>query len=228
MSDTDYSKNTFYSPVAPLQHHMQRVYEAVLYLPDVLAAMIAEDWQVVEATQKKIVRAERASAEIHRQIRQHLPESLFMPTERRDVLEVLTLQDRIVRQTKEIAGLVLSRRMDLPVDMHVPILTFGQICVDCVAGAYEVIEGFNELVEQVSGAAPPDADARVAHLIDTLNETCNEADNQRHDLQAVLFSHEQDMSPVDVMFTYRIIGALGEITDHAQRVSGRIQLMLAR
>lgn len=225
MSDTDFRNNTFYSPIAPLQQHMQRVYEAVLYLPDVFAALIAEDWQVVETTQEKIVHAVHASDGVLGELRQHLPRGLYMPSERRDVLDLLVLQEHIARQAREIAGLILSRKMELPADMSVAILGFGQSCVDCVSAAFTAIKEFNQMIEPGSGSV---AYQRVGQELESLDTTRRQAEKQLHDLRNSLFEHEQEMSPIDVMFTYRIFDAMGQIADDAHRVTSRAGLMLAR
>lgn len=43
-------------------------------------------------------------------LRHHLPRSLFMPMDRRDLLDVLLMQDKIINVAKDIAGLVVGRK----------------------------------------------------------------------------------------------------------------------
>lgn len=214
-----------YSPIKPLQSHMQRVNETVLHLPPLLEAMIAEDWKAVKKAQKKVAKGEHGAEDMKREMRHHLPEGLFMPVDRRDVLDVLLMQDLIANQAKEVSGVILSRKMSLPEDMHAPFIAFGQRCVDCVAQSLNVINELDKLLE----ARFRDLDVvRVEEMIDELNEIESDTDKQQRKLQNTLFDLEADMSPIDVMFTYKILGSIGEIADYAQRVGSRLQLMLAR
>jgi uncharacterized protein Yka (UPF0111/DUF47 family) len=41
-----------------------------------------------------------------REMRHHLPKGLFMPVDRRDVLDVLLMQDLIANQAKDVSGVI--------------------------------------------------------------------------------------------------------------------------
>ena len=46
-------------------------------------------------------------------------------------------------------------------------------------------------------------------------------------VRAKLFKLESKLSPIDVMFLYRIIDGIGELADRAQKVGSRMQLLIA-
>ena len=48
------------------------------------------------------------------------------------------------------------------------------------------------------------------------------------EIRSQLFAVEAQLPPVDVMFLYKIIDQIGELADNAERVGGRLQLLLAR
>ncbi len=226
MARAGYITNMFgYSPIKPLQNHMQRVNDTVLHLPNLFEAMVAEDWKAVKKAQKKVSKGEQAADDMKREMRHHLPKGLFMPVDRRDVLDVLLMQDAIANQAKDVAGIILSRKMSLPDEMREPFLAFGQRCVDCVAQSFKVINELDELLE--AGFRGLEV-KRVEEMIDELNSIESDTDKGQRKLQNTLFDLEDDMSPIDVMFTYKILSAIGEIADFAQRVGSRLQLMLAR
>ncbi len=214
-----------YSPIAPLQKHMGQVHKTVCELSSLFEAMIAEDWTSVKKSQEQIANGEHAADDLKRELRHHLPKGLFMPVDRRDVLDVLLMQDQIANQAKDVAGVILSRKMSLPKTMHKPFIAFGQRCIDAVAQALLVISTLDELLE--AGFRGLDVD-RVESLIDELNAIESETDMGLRKLQRELFDYEEKMSPIDVMFTYKILSSIGDIADYAQRVGSRLQLMLAR
>ena len=102
------------SPVRPLQQHMECVQECVIELIPFFEAALKEDWAEAKQQQKKISRLERQADKLKRNLRLHMPKSLFMPVSRRDLLEVLRMQDNIANKAKDVAGLITGRKMTFP------------------------------------------------------------------------------------------------------------------
>lgn len=99
------------SPIKPLQQHMASVQECVAQLLPYINAVLAGDWDAAASEQAKISQMEREADKLKRELRLNLPNSLFMPVSRRDLLEVLTMQDKIANKARSIAGLILGRKM---------------------------------------------------------------------------------------------------------------------
>ena len=53
-------------------------------------------------------------------------------------------------------------------------------------------------------------------------------DEQQITIRSQLFELEDKLPPVDVIFLYKIIDWIGDLADRAQKVGGRLQLLLAR
>ena len=103
-----------HSPVRPLQQHMAKVMECIRELPPFIEAAQAGDWNRAEAQHNRIADCEHEADALKKQIRLQLPSTLFMPVARADLLELLTMQDKIANKTKDISGLMLGRRMATP------------------------------------------------------------------------------------------------------------------
>ena len=213
------------SPIRPLQEHMSKVHACVSQLSALIDAVIDNDQDKVASVRKDIARQENEADELKWQLRHHLPTGLFMPVDRRDLLEVLTMQDKIANQAKDIAGLVVGRRMTLPIPMQDLFKKFGERSIDAVAQAVKVINELDELVE--TGFRGVEVE-RVETMIKKLNDIESETDKLQVQLRDILFGLEDDLRPTDVMFTYRLIEGVGKVADLAQRVGSRLQLLLAR
>ena len=213
------------SPIKPLQEHMYRVYMGIKNLTPLVEAMVAGDHQAVLAAQIEIVKGEHDADEMKRELRTHLPKGLFMPVDRRDILDVLLRQDMIANQAKDVAGLIVGRKMSLPAEMNEPFLEFTNRCVDTVKQALQTINELDELVE--TGFRGLEVD-RVDSMIEKIGAIESETDTMQDELRRTLFKLENDLSPVDVIFTYRLIEWVGNIADNAERVGSRLSLMLAR
>lgn len=213
------------SPIRPLQEHMTRVTTGVRHLIPLVDGMVAEDLDAVKQCRKKIVSAEHDADDMKKELRHRLPKGLFMPVDRRDLLEVLTKQDQIVNRAKDISGLAVGRKMTLPVTMQAPFKAYTQRCIEAVEQALTIINELDELVE--TGFRGLEVE-RVQGMLERLDDIEAETDNMQADLRGLLFDLEDGLRATDVMFTYRLIEWMGQVADDAQKVGSRLQLMLAR
>ncbi len=213
------------SPVHPLQQHMSKVMECVNQLPALVEAACRDDQDAVAEQQERIAALENEADDLKHQLRLHLPRSLFLPVDRRDLLEVLTMQDNVANRAKDIAGLVRGRRMAFPDTLGPRLLDFARRGVDACAQAQRTVNELDELVETGFRGAEVKL---VQNMIEELDRIEKDTDVIQVEVRAMLMSMEKDLPPVDVMFIYRVIDWIGDLGDLAQRVGSRLQLMLAR
>lgn len=213
------------SPVKPLQIHMAKVTECVRTLEPFFEAVLANDQDQVRVLQQQIAALENQADDLKHDLRLNLPRTLFLPVERRDLLEVLTMQDNIANRAKDLAGLVRGRNMSLPEEIGPRFLEFVRRSIDACSHAEKTVNELDELVETGFGGSEV---ALVQKLITDLDRVEKETDEIQVDVRARLFKIERDLPPVDVMFLYRLIDWTGEIGDFSQRVGSRLQLLLAK
>ena len=226
MAIGDYLSGIFgASPVKPMQHHMEKVMSCVDELVPLCEAVIAEDWDTVKGIQKQISKLEGEADKLKKEIRLHLPSGMFMPVSRRDLLEVLTMQDKIANTAKDIAGIILGRKMVIPEKIADDFLPFVQRCVDACNQAQKTINELDELVETGFRGAELKL---VDNMITELDRIEGDTDRIQVEVRAKLYAIERELNPVDVMFLYRVIEWVGDLGDLAQRVGSRLQLMLAK
>jgi len=213
------------SPVKPMQMHMDKVHECVSLLVPFFEAVLVEDWKKVEKHQKKISVLENEADALKKELRLNLPKGLFMQVSRRDILEILTIQDSVANKAKDVAGLILGRKMILPKKIATDYLKFVQRCVDASAQAKVTINELDELVE--TGFRGTEVKL-VQKMIKTLDKIEADTDKLQRKIRLKLFEIENDMPPLEVMFLYKVIEGTGDVADQAQRVGSRLQLLLAR
>ncbi|MDH5393673.1 MAG: TIGR00153 family protein [Gammaproteobacteria bacterium] len=213
------------SPVKPMQMHMEKVHECVSLLVPFFEAVLAEDWKKVEKTQQKISALENEADVLKKELRLNLPKGLFMQVSRRDLLEILTIQDSVANKAKDVAGLILGRKMVLPKQIANDYLKFVQRCVDASAQAKVTIDELDELVE--TGFRGTEVKL-VQKMIKTLDKIEADTDKIQRKIRLKLFEIENDMPPLEAMFMYKVIEATGDVADQSQRVGSRLQLLLAR
>jgi predicted phosphate transport protein (TIGR00153 family) len=213
------------SPIKPLQEHMALAVKASTELIGFFEAVITDDWTRASAIQQQVVRYENEADEIKKHLRLHLPKSLFLPVPRTDLLELLTMQDRLANRAKDITGIIMGRRMNIPLSMKTQMTEFVSISV---AAAEQALTAINELDQLLETGFSGRELAMVETLIKELDEREEKADQLEIGVRTSLFALEAQLPPVDVMFLYNIIDWVGDIANRAHDVGGRLQLLLAR
>ncbi len=213
------------SPIRPIQEHMQVSTSAAEELIEFFTAAKEDSWEKAEESYDKISQIESTADDLKTKLRLHLPKSLFLPVPRTDLLELLTMQDRLANIAKDISGLMLGRKMHFPDGLQTQLLAFVNTSIATAQQAHKAIQELDELLE--SGFSGRELDV-VENLVKELNELENIADKHEREIRAGLFSIESTLPPVDVMFLYRIIEWIGELADCAQKVGSRLLLLLAR
>ena len=95
------------SPIGPIQEHMQVAHEAAEHLPELIQATADENWDRAKEIHKAITDAERDADKMKREVRRHLPKSLFLPVPRSDLLGLVTIQDQVANTAKDIASIIM-------------------------------------------------------------------------------------------------------------------------
>ena len=212
------------SPVRPLENHAGVVYSCAKKLIDLFAGVMQRDWQTVALVHEAIVTLEQDADDLKKQIRLHLPRSLFMPVPREDLLELLLVQDRIANRAKDVADLVTSRKMEFPAQISEQFLMFVKRNVDAAKKARNSVRELDELYTTGFRGAEVDL---VSSLIEKLDIIETETDLLEGELRATLFSVEKSLEPVDVIFLYRAIELTGQIGAMSERVGRRLELLLS-
>lgn len=213
------------SPIKPMQEHMAVAVKAAAELIPFFEAVIANDWNKAEEVQKRITEFENEADDIKQQLRLHLPKSLFLPVPRTDLLELLTMQDRIANRAKDIAGIMLGRRMTIPPSMHAQTLDFVQSGVRTAEQALTAINALDSLLETGFSGRELAVTEKMIQELDTLER---KADDLEISMRSTLFRIEAELPPIDVMFLYSVIDWIGDLSNRAHDVGGRLQLLLAR
>jgi len=213
------------SPISPIQDHIGVAHRCVSELTRFVEAVINNDWEAAELNAIEVFRLEDEADELKRDIRMNLPKSLFLPMPRSDLLEMLRKQDKLANLAKDIAGLMLGRRMEIPEQISKEVLAYLRCSEEAAGQAVKTLALLDELIGTGFGG-------REVHLIQNL---VKELDRLEHatdvmqvDVRAGLFSLEDTLKPVNVMFLYKIIEWIGEIADNSQVVGNRMLYLIAK
>ena len=222
---TTLSKLFGQSPFTPLQKHMGVVAECAQEVAPLFQALIAEDTAAIVAHKDRIFEKEAEADRMKHELRASLPKSLFMPVDRRDLLEILQLPAHIANTAQDIAGLFVERKMQIPAFLSDPLVELTARCIDTVDHAHVVIQELDELL--AIGFRGREVD-RVDEMLAELNRIEDETDELGIALARALFNHESELDPVSVMMWYQVIEWVGDLADYAEKVGDHLRLLIAK
>ena len=175
---------------------------------------------------RSIIGTKEGEADVlKKKLRLSLPSTFMMPFSRRDLLDLLLIQDSIANIAKDVSGLMINRKMTLPDEIFEDIIELTDVCIKTSAMALKAINELDELLETAFSTREQKV---VNHIISAINDLESESDKIQHKIRAKLFPLESSLPPVDVMFYYRAVEWLGELADAAQKVGSRLEVLLAK
>jgi hypothetical protein len=213
------------SPIRPLQQHMTRAHSCIKQLNDIMIAMQKQDWDAGEKIRTNISKNEQEADVLKKKLRMGLPSTFMMPFSRRDLLDLLLIQDSIANISKDVSGLICNRKMIFPKEISKDVVELTKYCVKTSSKALKAINELDELLETAFGDRER---KRVGNIIKEINNLESKTDSIQHKIRKKLFPLESTLPAVDVVFYYRAIELLGELADSAQKVGSRLEVLLAK
>ncbi len=212
------------SPVEPLEKHIDIVYRCAKKLRPFFAAAIDGDEERMAECRLQIEDLEHEADDLKKDIRMHMPKSLFMPVPREDLLELLLVQDKIANRAKDASGVVMGRNMRIPAQIAEK---FTEFVDSSIGAAKQARKSVRELDELFTAGFKGAEVSLVAELIEELDKMETETDQKQTEIRSALFEIEKTLDPIDAMFLYEVIQLTGEIADMAERVGRRLELLLS-
>ncbi len=212
------------SPFKPLREHMDKVVESVVPLNDFFEALFQEDYSKVEKIQQQVIQAEKEADSIKNEVRNNLPRNIFMPINRRDLLEMLDMQDSIADVAQDIVILLNIRRMSLTKELGQDVIHFVKKSQDVCYLARGLTKEFGDVIESGFGRHEI---KKLLEMIENVSIAETEADNLEDALVQRLYEVEENMNSVDAVFWYKIFELIGDIADFSKKTGNRLRLMIA-
>ena len=211
------------SPIKPLQHHMKIAQTAAQLVLKIFDSVSTGYWSDAELTKETFCRHKEEADTIKKNLRLHLKDC-FLPAARTDLLALLETQDCILNQAKDLAGLLLGRKIQLPHMLRNDYRVFLSHCIDAIDIAAKAVNELDELLEtSFSG----DEAALVERMIVEVDITENYTDRLKNRLQQQLFAVKQTLPPIEVIFLYQLFQQTSVLADRAQTAGEDLRLLLA-
>ena len=211
------------SPFVALQSHMDAVSLCVHKLKDLCEALEKKDYALLEQIANEISSLEHTADVIKNDLRNHLPKSLILPIGRENLLEILTIQDRIADCAEDMAITCTLKRLEiLPIFsgvfklfLHKNIETFDK--------AEAVIRELHELIESSFGGIEAE-DVRT--MINEVAYHEHEVDLIQRQLLKEFFLAGEQMNHVSFYQWISLFESIGSISNLSENLAYRVRMTL--
>lgn len=208
----------------PLSNHMSLVLQCTELLNEFFIKVINQNWDEAKKIQAQINRLENKADQAKEDIRLNMPKSYLMSVERTDILDILSLQDRIANKAKHLSGVVLSREMKIPTVIEKDFLNFVSEAIRTVNCLAQITSELQPLFD--SNFRKKEA-CKVEGLIHQLDEIEDKTDLFEIQVRDQVFSIEDNLKPIDAIFLYKTIDWVSDLADRSQRCAHRFLLLIA-
>lgn len=211
------------SPFAPLQIHMDKVANCVGKVKEIFTALQDKDYKKVESLSKQISDLEHEADLTKNDIRNHLTKGLFLVVDRRDLLEILSIQDSIADKAEDIGVILSLRPIVFEETFQADFNNFLEKNLQSFQGVMHVVRELDELLETSFGGLEAE---KVKQMVDKVAYLEHEADVLQQKLLHKLYNECDHLSPPLFHIWNKIFEEVGALSNHSEKLANRIRMLL--
>lgn len=201
---------------------MEQVATCVHLLPELFRQIEEGDFAKAGAVAEKIQGHEHEADHIKNDIRNHLPKSLFLPIDRSQLLDILSMQDSLADRAQDVA--VVCTLKDLSFGpWKEDFKAFLEKNMDCFNEALKIIEELHDLLESSFGGLEAQ---KVRTMVELVAFKEHEADLIQRKLLKSFFNTEEKLSMSSFQLWLKVFEALGEISNISEALANRVRMTL--
>jgi uncharacterized protein len=208
------------SPFPMLKEHMAKVKLCLDQVRPMMDAFTEYEGTREKEFAREIMKLEHEVDTIKNTIRDHLPKSIFLPVDRRDLLALLSAQDEIADVCEDLAVLVTIRVTKVHPGLKDSLFEYLDKSLEAAYLGVDVINELDAMLESSFGGKEA---AKVIQMIDRISYLEWEADKKQYKLAQQLFELENEIPPVDIMLWFEIFKVIGNIANSAEKMAKRLR-----
>ncbi len=213
------------TPFSQLLEHMGKVRECIDLLGDGLIRYYQGDYKNFSELTKKVSKIEYEADLIKRNLRNHLPTSLFMPVDKGKFMWALREQDAILDHAENLVIMLDMRHTKIPKELQGVFIEHAKLVMKTVDAMEDAVGNIRDLVETSFVKRERE---QTKQFIYKVHEYEWKSDQKKFELRKGIYKLEKKLDPMDVYHLLRISGWVDDIADHAENVADWLRAMIAK
>ncbi len=212
------------SPFNHLQNHMHKVTHCMKMLDQLCKNLIEGNFSLIEEQVPMLSKLEHEADVCKNDIRDHLPKSLYLPIERSEFLDILSLQDSLADKAEEIGNLILLKPVKhFPREMETSFSLFVNKNMEAFWQARDIIKELSDLMESSFGGQEAE---KVKAMVEKSSYIEYESDCLRRQVMKHFFSIADSFSYPSFYLWIRLIEDVGEISHISEKLAHHIRQII--
>jgi len=213
------------SPFGALVRHTLKVHECVSLVKPILEACVAANYEEVHRLQNEISKLEYEADLVKQEIREQLPRRYFLPVSRADLERYLHCQDAIADAAEDFAVILVLRDTTIHPDLVDEFRGFADQVLLVSQTLTDAADELEALAESSFGGAEAES---VLERISGLGKAEWMADRMQRKLGQHVYRIESELDAISILFYDKMLLALGEIANAADRTGDLLRMMIHR
>ena len=213
------------SPFGQLLEHMEKVKECIDLLGDGLVKYYKGDYTNFSDIAKKVSEIEHDADMIKRNLRNHLPTSLFMPVDKGKFMWALREQDKILDHAENLVRMLDMRHTKIPKELQNVFIEHAKIVMKTVKAMEDAVGNIRDLVETSFVKREREQTKKYIYKV---HEYEWKADQKKYEITKGIYKVETKIDPMDVYHLLKIADWVDDIADHAENVADWLRAMIAK
>ena len=213
------------SPFGQLLEHMEKVRECTDILGKGLIKYYNGNYKGFSDLAKKVSEIEHEADMIKRNLRNHLPTSLFMPVDKGKFMWALREQDKILDHAENLVKMLDMRHTKIPKELQEVFISHLKLVMKTVDAMQDAVGNIRDLVETSFVKREREQTKKYIYKVHELEW---KADQKKYEMTKGIYNLEKKLDPMDVYHLLKIADWVDDIADHAENVADWIRAMIAK
>jgi len=207
------------SPFRQLQTHMEQVSRCVHKMSEAIETMCEGHFESLDELSTEVSRLEHQADQIKNDIRNHLMRRFFLPIDRGDVLEILSMQDALADAAEDVCRVMTFKKLPFPEGVREHFDELVKQNIDSFEAAAAIIRELDELIESGFGGAEGEKIRAMAHDV-----ACAEyqSDLIQVKLLKKLYEHDTNMSVGEFHLWMRFTRNISRLSNVSENLANMV------
>jgi predicted phosphate transport protein (TIGR00153 family) len=207
------------SPFSQIQQHMDQVSKCISKMSEAIDVVKAGRFDDLDRISVEVSQLEHQADQIKDDIRGRLLKRVFMPIDRSEVLEILSLQDSLADTAEDVCKVLTLKPLPMPDDLKQDFDQFVEFNLQAFEIVANVIKQLDELIE--SGFGGMEAE-RIRGMAKDAAFAEHQADLIQMQLLKKIYAHDEDMTIGEFHLWMRFTRVLSQISNASENLVNRI------
>ena len=213
------------SPFGQLLEHMEKVRECIEILGEGLIKYYNGNYKGFSDLAKKVSEIEHEADMIKRNLRNHLPTSLFMPVDKGKFMWALREQDKILDHAENLVKMLDMRHTKIPKELQEVFISHLKLVMKTVDAMQDAVRNIRDLIETSFVKREREQTKKYIYKVHELEW---KADQKKYKMTQGIYNLEKKLAPMDLYHLLKIADWVDDIADHAENVADWIRAMIAK